>query len=261
MNKFISFENSETQFSYFFNKNHFLLLLISLVIVIFFSMYFARQKTKVQKIFVFFIGFLLITIEGLRIFWRYRYLEYNNLDLSFLNVVNLDFFTLSLWISIPLIIVGSFLKTKKNHNIFGLNFVFNITMLAGIITMIYPEGINHNFDFYHCYNLAFTLIRSFSIMLGLFFAFAKWISVSEFLDLWKSILSLIVFGVFCIALAFLLGKDFNLFYVNYCPIFESLGIYISFPWHILILGTFLFVFQVLLYLPFRIHQKLKYKKK
>lgn len=257
MEKFISFENSDTSYSYFFTKNHFLLLLISLVIIIFFSMYFARQKTKVQKIFVFLIGLILAAIEGLRIFWRYKYLEFNNSDLSFLNVVNLDFFTLALWISIPLIFIGSFIKTKKKENVFGLNFVFNITMLAGIITLIYPEGINHNFDFYHCYNLAFTLVRSLSIMLGLFFAFAKWIFVAEFLDLWKSILSLIIFGVFCVGLAYILGRETNLFYINYCPIFESLGIYVSFPWHILILGVFLFVFQVLLYLPFRIHRRIK----
>ena len=261
MNNFISFENSKNTFDYFFSKNHFLLLLISLVVIIFFSMYASRQKHKFQKIFVFCIGFLILIIEGLRIFWRYKYLEFNNEAINFFTLTNLDFFTIALWISIPLILLGSILKKKKMHKVFGLNFVFSIAMLTAIITLFYPEGLNSNFDFYHCYNLMFVLLRSFIIMLSLFFVFAKWISVCEFLDLWKSIVSLIFFGVICIAIAYFYGQDLNLFYIKYCPIFESLGIYLSFPWHLLVLGAFLFVFQIIIYLPFSIHRKIKYKNK
>ena len=159
MNNFITYENSTTELDYFFNKNHFLILLISLVVIIFFSMYAQRQRTKFQKIFVFFVCLIITILEALRIYWRYNYLSYNNQSLDFVNVTNLDFFTFSLWISIPLIFLGSILKKKKLHNVFGLNFVFSVTMLAGIITLIYPAGINPNFEFYHCYNLMFTLIR------------------------------------------------------------------------------------------------------
>ena len=261
MNKFISFENSKTTFDYFFSKNHFLLLLISLVIIIFFSMYASRQKHKFQKIFTFIIGFLLLIIEGLRIYWRYRYLEYNNGSLDFFTITNLDLFTLALWISIPLIIIGSFIKKKKVHKVFGLNFVFSITMLTAIITLFYPEGINNNFEFFHCYNLMYILLRSFVVMISLFFVFARWISVGEFLDLWKSIISLVLFGLVCILISYFFGQDSNLFYISYCPIFDNLGIYLTFPWHLIILGAFLFVFQIILYLPFAIHRKIKYKRK
>lgn len=260
MNDFITFEKLDKEVGYFFTKNHFLLLLISLVIIIFFSMYFSRQKTKIQKIFVFIVGVAIALIEILRIVWRYKYLEFNEESLNLFNVVNLDFFTLSLWISIPLIIVASFLKTKKKRKVFGLDFVFNITMLGAIITLIYPEGINNSFEFYHCYNLMFTLLRSFIIMLGLFFAFAKWTFIAEFLDLWKSFLSLIIFGAICITIALLFGQEINLFYINYCPAFETLGMYLSFPWHMIILAAFLFVFQFILYLPFGIHRRMKNSK-
>lgn len=259
MNKFTTYEHSASAFNYFFNKNHFLILLISLVVIIFFSMYAQRQKTKFQKGFVFIVGIIIIILEALRIYWRYGYLNYHNQSLDFLNVVGLDFFTLSLWISIPLIFLGAILKKKKLHNVFGLNFVFSVTMLAGIITLIYPEGINPNFDFYHCYNLIFTLLRSLVIMLSLFFAFARWILVAEFLDLWKSFISLVFFGIICVAISYFVGFEHNLFYVSYCPIFESLGIYLEFPYHLIVLGTFLFVFQTVIYLPFRIHRKIKKK--
>lgn len=260
MDKFITFSHSGEEFGYFFTKNHFLLLFISLVVIIFFSMYFSRQKTKVQKIFVGVSFFVLLVLEGLRIFWRYKYLEFHGLSLDFISVTSLDFFSLSLWISLPLILIGAIIKNKKNHSVFGLNFVFNITMLAAIITLIYPEGININFDFFHCYNLMYTLERSLIVMLGLFFAFAKWISVAEFKDLWKSLLSLFVFGIICITIGFVMGEEINLFYVFNCPLFDSLGIYMAFPWHLLVIAAFLFVFQIFLYIPFNTAKRMKYKK-
>ena len=127
MNKFTSYEHSATTFDYFFNKNHFLILLISLVVIIFFSMYAQRQRTKFQKGFVVIVGLIIVILEALRIYWRYGYLNYHNQSLDFLNVVGFDFFTLALWISIPLIFLGAAIKKKQLHNVFGLNFVFSIT--------------------------------------------------------------------------------------------------------------------------------------
>lgn len=261
METFISYQNLKNPLNYFFNKNHFLLLLISLVIIIFFSMYASRQRTKFQKIFVFIFAFLITTLEATRIFWRYKYLEYNNVSLDFLNVVNLDVFTIALWASIPFLFYASFKQNKKRKNIFGLNFVFSITMLMAIITLIYPDGINNNFPFYHCYNLMYVVIRSLVIMLGLFFAFTKWTPVSELMNIWRSLLSLVVFGILCFAMYFIFGQDVNLFYINHCPIFESLGIYMPYYLHLLLLGCFLFVFQLILHLPFILHRRVKYKRK
>lgn len=259
VNKFISFENADTQIDYLFNKNHYLLLLISLIVIIFFSMYLSRQKHKVQKISVFIVALLLIILEGLRIFWRYKYLQANNMNMGFANVVDLGFFTLSLWIDIPLIIIASIKKEKKKQ-VRGLDFVFSVSALISIINLIYPQGINTNFEFYHCYNLIFALTRSLVIMLAFVFAFAKWISVNKFLDHWKGLLCLAAFGIICVALGMILGAQNNFFYVDSCPLFDSIGIHLPFPWHLTMLACFFFVFQILLYLPFRLHNYFKNKR-
>ena len=253
MDKFISVQNSEDKINYLFTKNHYLLLLIGLIVIIFFSMYLSRQKHKVQKISVFVTALLLLILEGLRIFWRYKYLQANSMDLSFLNIVNLNFFTLSLWLSLPLIFISSF-KKKKKEPVTGLNFVFSITTIVAIISLIYPQGINPYFEFYHCYNLMFTLIRSLVIMLGIFFAISKWIYVGEFIDHWKGLLWIIAFGGICTLLGKTLGNQTNLFYVDFCPIFESIGMHLGSPWHLIMLGCFMFAFQILLYLPFRAYR-------
>lgn len=257
---FWSYENSETQVSYMFNENHILLLMIALVIIIFFSMYVSRQKLKFQKIFIFVSTILLIGLEIVRIVWRYNYLKYNGQSLDFFNVVQMDFFTLALWISIPLLLLGVFLKKKNSSNIFGLSFVFSISMLAGIISLVYPVGVNTNFEFYHVYNLVFVLLRSILIMLGFSLAFCHWISVGEFLDLYRGIFSLISFGIVCMIVGILAGVENNIMYISYCPLFESLGIYLSFPFQYLMLGVFLFIIQIILYLPFRLHSWVKSRK-
>lgn len=260
MEKFVSFKNLNNPIDYFYSKEHFLLLLISLVIIIFFSMYASRQKTKFQKAFVFIFSFLVTSLEAVRIFWRYKYLQINNLSLDFLNVVNLDIFTISLWLSIPFLFYGAIKQTKKRKSLFGLNFVFSIATLMAIITLIYPEGLNANFPFYHCYNIMYVTIRSFIIMLGLFFAFTKWTPVSELMNIWRSLLSLVILGILCVGFYYFFGQENNLFYIEYCPLFESLGIYLPMPLHILLLGCFIFVFQLLMHFPFILHRRHNFKR-
>ena len=97
-------------------------------------------------------------------------------------------------------------------------------------------------------------------MLGLMFVFAKWISVGRFLDVWKSLFALLFLGVACFVSAYFFAPQTNLFYINNFPIFDSIGIHLPFPWHILMLGAFLFVFQVILHIPFIIRQHIKNKR-
>ena len=257
---FWTYENSETQISYLFNINHFLVIMIALVIIIFFSMYVCRQKFKFQKTFILVSTILLVIFEVVRIIWRYNYLRFNEQDLSFFSIVQFDFFTLSLYISIPILLINSIIKKEHTNNTFGLSFVFSVATLAGIISLIYPSALNTNFEFYHISNLLFILSRSVLIMIGLSIAFCVWISTSEFLDLYRGLVSLCIFGVIAIIVGFIGGVENNILCINYYPLFDSLGIYLNFPFQYLMLGIFLFIFQMLLYLPFRIYYAVKFRK-
>ena len=105
----------------------------------------------------------------------------------------------------------------------------------------------------------YILTRSLLITLGLTFAFAKWISVFNFLDLWKSIFSIAFLFVACYILYAVLTPDGNLFYMSFFPPFDSLGIHLAFPWHLLLMFAFIFVFQIVIYLPFFIYKSHKLK--
>lgn len=249
---FWSYENSQREINYFFNKNHIFIILISLVIIVFFSMYISRQRLGVQRGFIFVSTLILLALELLRIFWNYKYLEFNGEAINFVSVTNLDFFTLTLWISIPILLISS-ITIGKNGRTFGLSFVFSITTLFGIISLIYPLGLNSNFEFYQFINLDFILIRSLIIMLGFTVVLSQWISVGKFLDYYRCLISLVLCGIICLVVCLILRDNTNLFYISYCPIFETLGLSVSFPYHYIIMGLFIFLFQILLYLPFQIY--------
>ncbi len=260
MNKFWTYSSIENQQSYLFDKNHILMILVSLVIIIFFSMYASRQKLKYQKIFTAIILTIIVVLEIIKIIFRYFYLKANNEELSFLNVVEFDLFTISLWISVPLILVAIFTKNKYKNNLILLNFVFFVTNLSAIITVIYPIGLNQNFQIYHIYNLIYFLIRSLVVMLSLFFIFSNWLQINKFLDLWKAFFSLLFLCLVCSLLGLLIGKEVNLFYINYCPLFENMGIHLGYPFNYLMIGVFFFVLQILLFLPFYVYSNFKYRK-
>ena len=257
MRDFITLQKSGNTFLYFFSKQHFLILLISLVFIIFFSMYITRQKLHSQKIAVVILSSLFIILECLKIFWRYKFLQFNNENLSFENVTNLDFFTLSLWISVPLCIYYGITKKKESKNSVLLYFVFSLATLFGIITLVYPNNINTNFDFYHCYNLIYILEHSIIITLGFVFAFSRWISTKKFLDLGKALLCNISFLIIAYLLGHFAFSGTNTFYVEYSYIFDYIGVHIGFPLHYIVLCFFIFLFQIFIFLPFFISQNKK----
>ena len=256
---FWSYENNTNITNYFFNKNHLAIILISLVIIIFFSMYASRQGLGFQKKFVFFSTLILLVLEALRIFWQYKYLIYNGEAVNFLSVTRLDFFTLTLWISIPILLIDSMVVGKR-RNMFGLNFVFFITNLFAIISLIYPIGLDANFEFYQFINLDFVLIRSLLIMISFTIILSKWATVDKFLDLYKGLISLVICGIVCTVICIILRDNSNLFYISYCPVFEELGISLSFPFNYLAMGMFLFLFQILLCLPFVVSEKIRQRR-
>ena len=220
-------------------------------------MYASRQHTGFKRVFTMITTILIILLEAGRIVWRYFYLQNNGESLSFVNVTNLDFFTLSCWISIPLIFIACIVKKRNKGNIRGLAFVFFVSSIIGVVNLIYPTFLNGNFDFYHLYNLSSVLIRSFIIMLGFFFVLSRWIVVNRFLNLWKSFFSLVFFGLLCMGLYVLLGTPENLFYLEYVPLFESLGIYLVFPFQFILICIFIFALQFLFFIPFYTHEKKK----
>ena len=253
MNWFYTFENSEEQISYFNNINHYIMLFAALILIIFFTMYYERKSRKRQRIFVGFLTFFLIAMEAARLYWRYNYLQHHSMEISILSVTGLDFFTLCMYISIPLLITAVVSMGKKDYT-FGLSFIFAMGALSGIITLIYPVGMHTYGELYHAYNLIYLFERTTLVTAGFILAISRNISATEFLDLWGGLLSIAAFGGFAMLLSWVFGWNNNIFYMASCPIFESAGVSLPFPLHIVMLGIFLFLFQLIMYAPFRIYE-------
>jgi hypothetical protein len=256
MSSFWAFESSGV-FDYMFTTNQYVLLLIGLVISVFFSMYFCHKNFQYQRVSVLLTAVFLTIFEIGRIVWRYFYLQKAGQDLSFVNVVDLSFSTISIWLTIFICFVAFFQKKSEQKKVFGLSFVFNVAMISCAISLIYPIGLNGNFEFYHIYNLLYTLIRALVIMLGLSFAGSGWISTEEFVDEWSGILSLAFFGAMCYFAGIIFGNSTNLLYVNFLPLFEEIGMSVPAPFQYLLMGLFFFIIQTIFYTIFRIYKHIK----
>ncbi len=255
---FWSYETTD-KINYFFNKNHLVVILFSLVIIVFFSMYACRKSFKFQKTFVLILFLLTLILQALRILWRYKFLEYTGEQITFLKVAEPSFFLLSYAISIPLILLALMKKKTEKDKSFGLSFVYNVATLNGIISIIYPSFLNENFEIYHFCNLSSVLVRCFVITIGFTIALSHWIPLGEYLNLYRALFSLLFFGIICAILGFVLKGD-NLFYYEYCPIFEMLGLKIVFPFQYIVLGVFMFMFQCLMYMPWQIRRRKEEKR-
>ena len=240
------------------SAEHIAVVLCCLVVVIFFSMYFCRRDFKKQRIFVAICTLLLVAFEVVRIIFRCRYLESIDERVTFLSATGIDGFVLSLWISILLLIFAVIEKRKPETKTFGLNFIFSISSLFAIATTIYPVGLLEDLPVYDIINLTYYLSRTFVIMLTMTLALSGWISVKKFLDMWRGVGGIVIFGVICFVVSYFAFPGENIFYVYNCPLFVSLGINLPFPFHYILLGAFLFVGQMVMFLPFIIYNTLRY---
>lgn len=244
--------------SYFLSGNHFFMLFVALILSIFFTMYYERRSKKAQTIFVGIVTGLLILLEVGRLIYKYLFLQKNGLEINFISLTRPDFFQLCFYISLPLLILAVVIMRRKDY-VFGLSFIFAMGALSGIITLIYPINVNIYGDFYNIYNLIYLLERTGLITLGFILAISRFIAARDFLDLWGGVLSIVTFGAVALALSLILGWGRNLFYMQSCPIFEEAGVFIPFPLHLLVLGAFLFLCQIVLYAPFRIYENWRNK--
>lgn len=240
------------------SAEHIAVILCCMVVIIFPSMFVSRHDFSRQRLFVAICTGLLVAVEVVRIVFRCNYLRSHDEQVTFLAATNLDGFVLSMWVSVVLLLVAVVKKRDAKTRIFGLDFVFSVAAVLAIATIVYPVGAVEGLPIYDVNNLAFYISRSIVVMVALMLAFTGWISVQNALDLWRAVGSLVVFGLLCFAVAKLGFAGSNLFYVESCPFFVSLGINLPAPLHYFMLGVFFFAGQMILYLPFRIYCLIKY---
>lgn len=220
---------------------------------------FFRKRFSSQRIFILVITVFLIIFEVSRIVWRYFYLKHNAMDSSFVEITDLNFSTLAVWLTILISLITFFYKKTENKKVPFLHFIYSVASLICFISLIYPTSLNSNFEFYHCVNLSFALSLSLVILLGVSLACSGWLNVTKLSDSWNGIVSLLAFGTICLILGKTLGGSSNLLFSDYFPLFNNIGMNVPCPFHYVILGLFMFIFQQIIYTPFKIYNHYKRK--
>ena len=245
----------------YFDLKHILVIFGCMFFFIFFAMLFARKSKKVQRVMLVLNTIFLTLLEAGRIVWRYFYLKDTAQPLTFWNIINFDLYTVTLWISIIILYCCVFRDPTKKACQLGYSFIFSVASIPAMFGLLYPEGMYSMFPLYHFSNLQFLIAHSILLLIALLLAITDWLQNEKFEDIWYALFSLIIVGVVGVAIYFASRETLNIMYMQYCPLFEDLGLSVPWPWHIFIMGMFYFVAQLLLYVPFEIHRKIKNRRR
>lgn len=247
--------------SYMFNYKQLGIFMGILAFCIFFSMLYFKKSLKRQKIFLIITTVFLIIFEAIRIVWRYFYLKNAGGDLGVLNIIDLNLYTVALWLSIPMML---FVFIKKDHHTkFSqtlLTFVFSVTAVCALIDILYPVGIMADFPLYHVYNLQFLFSHALILLIALFLGASDWLK-NKIDDIWKALLCLVVFVGVAVGIYYATSQAVDIAFIQHCPIFDDLGLVLPSPWHMVVLAAFFFCCQVFMYVPFAIFRYASLKRK
>ncbi len=259
LNNFWGYQESIVPTKYSFTWKHLIIFFAVLAFVVFFSMYYFRKEEKRQKLFLILSAIFLFAIEITRLIWNQIMLKARGLETTFWNIVDLDLFHLTVWVSIFGILFAVAIGYKKGFAQFLLNFVFTIACVVAIIDIIWPVALDES-PYYICHftNLEYIISRAVVILVAIFIGATDWLA-NSIDDIWMAIISLIVVFALGVGIYFLSGKSIDIIYITSCPWIEMTGIHISSPWHLLIVALFFFGMQIMMYLPFDIYRKVHKK--
>lgn len=258
LQKVFGFEALSTQQDWIFNWKHLIIAFCVMAFVIFFSMYYYRKSKTHQKVFLILSGVFLLLLEIGRIVWNALYLKSISTKLTFWNVTDLNLFNLSVWFSIIILFLVCAIGYKRRFSQLMLNYIFTITAVVAIIDIIYPIGLNERLNIYHFYNLQFLISRAIIVLVALFIGSSDWLD-NSLDDVWMAILSLVFMIGIGVGIYYLSGKIVDVIYIRECPWLTMSGINVKPPYHMFIVALFFFGMQVLMYLPFDIYRKIRYK--
>ncbi len=262
MEKFIknvfSFSSTISEQDWLFNWKHLIIVFSVMAFVIFFCMLYYRKRKLRQKIFLILSGVFMLLLEGSRLLWNALVLKDAGIKLTFWNVTSLDLFSISVWFSAIFLFFAVGLGPKKRLSQLMFNFIFTVTAIVAIIDIVYPIGLQETVHMYHFANLQYLVSRALVLLVALFLGCTDWLD-NSLDDIWMAILNLIFMIGLGVGLYYLSDKLIDVIYIQECPWLTMAGINVESPWHMLIVGLFFFGMQVIIYLPFDIYRKIKYK--
>ncbi len=244
---------------YTFTWRHLIIFFAVMFYIMLFSMLFCRKEQKTQKIFLILSAVFLLVLEIIRMVWNQQMLKASGETLTFWNITEMDLFRLTLWVSIPAILIGAIAGRDKKFSQFMLNFVFSVAAVAAIFDILAPAALDgSHYHIYHFINLEYLISRATVITVAMSIASTNWLD-NSIDDMWMAILSLVVIVGLGVAIYFASNELVDVIYVASCPIIEAAGIYIASPWHLTVVAVFFFGAQVMMYLPFDIYNRKKGK--
>jgi len=253
MNYFFGFHPlMEHEISFFFNLNH--LVLIFIIVAVLLALYFGlHSKTKrARKYTLLALGLTFFALEIGRLVWLAGYRRYAGFPVDF------DFWVYTVPFSYcgvmsftaGIALLGTFFK--KNKRTLGIQIVYNVLfglgMLGGLLTFSAPGIFDPGFPLLHFRNFQTLAVHVLLIFAPLYLIKIGYLEI-RLGNIWMAIAGFLGTASILMTASQMSGTNRGwTLYVE--EMVEYAGVYIPFPWHLLVIFLALFMVPLVLYIIF-----------
>lgn len=248
------YTGSSNRATYVAQLEHWLLLAFVAIFIATLLILLVNKSSHIKKSVLLSCIIGLVVLEIVKYVYRYNFMIKNNLVWTVWEVMNINLVTLVIWITILLCIASMFADKDNWWKRLCNSFILSIGTIAGALLFIYPSGLNPAFAIYHISNIQMILSSFILLFTALFIGFTDFLHV-DIHDLWLAVISLGLVTAVSYALYYLSKRTINIMFVDHCPYLDEIGIHLTYPFNLLPVLAVMFMVQVILYIPFEIHDR------
>lgn len=255
MNYFFGFDTKLAQnIDWFFNINHFMLILWVAGFVVLLSFLLSAKTEKGKKITKLALAVVMFVLEVGRTIYKYLLHVHNGGNANDFNWwwnISFQMCAIMCWTTIVTLILSAFLKKENRFLQFMYNILFGCALIGGVLTFSYPDCVSEDRAFLHFLNIQTITVHALLIFVPIYLIKIKEFRV-DIKNIWKTWAGYVAVSCIAMTASLISGNNFA-----YSLNFDLINLGLPFPWHLPVVGVVLFVLDVLLYGSFEIVRLIK----
>ncbi len=245
---------SSSRTTYVAQLEQWLLIAFAAIFIATLLLLLVNKSSHVKKTILLSCVLAMIILEIVKYVYRYNFMLKNGLVWTVWEVMNINLVTLVTWITIVLCLASMGIDKDNGWKRFCNSFIFSMGTIAGALLFIYPSGLNPAFAIYHISNVQLILSSLILLFTAMYIGFTDFLRV-DIHDLWLAVLSLAITTGMSYGIYYMSNRTCNIMFVGGCSYLEKMGITLQYPLNILPILAIIFMVQVVMYIPFELHDK------
>ncbi len=258
MNYFFGFDNVLQQdVDWFFNINHFLLILMVAAFIVSWYFMLSAKSEKGKRVTKIGLACVLFVLEISRIIYKYLMHLHNGGNASNFNWwwnISFQMCAIMTWTTIITLILSATLKKENKFLQLLYNILFGCAMIGGFLTFMYPDCITSNYPILHFVNIQTILVHALLIFVPIYLIKTKDFIV-EIKNFWNVFVGYVYVGAVSMTASLISGNNFA-----YSLNFDLVDLGLPFPWHLPVVMIVISCISLIIYGVFELAYYIRKKR-